>query len=170
MPANNITFVLINHTWWYVLSVVVQAEELKSTVKKKPTRKNTKWCQKYQIVDAIVYHICTLKGCSYQLLIVLSFERPYLIKGQKLMILHADFAAENCRLWLKTVDYGKKPWILVKNCGFWSKTMDYGQKLRIMVKNHGLWSKTMDFGWKPHISVENHGFRSFWVWNYKIVY
>ena len=61
------------------------------------------------------------------------------------MILHADFAAENheimvknCRLWLKTMDYGQKPWIMVKNCGLWSKTV-------IMVKNCGFRSKTTDF-------------------------
>ena len=59
------------------------------------------------------------------------------------MILHADFAAENHGLWLKTADYGKKPQILVKNCGLWPKTADYGQKLQIMVKN------CIDYGQKP---------------------
>ena len=78
---------------------------------------------------------------AVQLLIGLSFERPYLIKGQKLMILHADFAAENCRLWSKTADYGQK--------------LDYGWKLQIMVENWGLWSKTTDFGRKLWILVEN---------------
>ena len=88
-------------------------------------------------------------------LVGLSFwnERPYLIKGQKLMILHADFAAENC-------DYGWKPRIMVENHGLWSKTMDFGQKLQIMVENCGLWSKTADYGKKPQIMVKNCRFQS----------
>ena len=60
------------------------------------------------------------------------------------MILHADFAAENCGLWSKTADYGQKPQIMVKNCGFWSNTADYRQKLQIL-------SKTVDFSQKLRI-------------------
>ena len=48
---------------------------------------------------------------------------------------------ENHGLWLKTMDYGQKLWILVENHGLWSKTADYGRKLWIMVK-------TMDFSQK----------------------
>ena len=113
---------------------------------------------------------------NYTILIGLSFwnERPYLIKGQKLMILHAFFDGfrgwklQISRLWagLTGQIFG-----FHENCSFQPKTVDFGQKLQILrvnicsfYENHGFQPKTTDFSqinlW---ILAKNHGFCSFWV-------
>ena len=69
-----------------------------------------------------VIHLCIM-------VIGLSFERLYLIRGLNLMIPKS----------VKNQIFKQKLRILSKNCRFWSKTTDFDQKLQIFTKNCRFW-------------------------------